>query len=230
MSLLVENCPRCGAERMTFDVWSALPTLIEFRWKRWFELFCVCRNCLRSTTFVVYPARVEDEEIFAKTGALLQEGLSLNNCATVDHYLALGNMVGHTPPEHIPPEIESAFKEGARCFAVQCWNAAATMFRMCVDLATRPMLPQEPVEGLNARTRRDLGLRLQWLFDNGRLPADLRSLSTCIREDGNDGAHAGTLTKEDAEDLLDFTYELLERLYTEPERLEHFLVALNQQL
>jgi hypothetical protein len=48
----------------------------------------------------------------------------------------------------------------------------------------------------------------------------VREISTCIREDGNDGAHQGTLTKEDAEDLLDFTTALLERLFTEPRRLE----------
>jgi hypothetical protein len=41
----------------------------------------------------------------------------------------------------------------------------------------------------------------------------------CIKEDGNDGAHEGTLKKEDAEDILDFTVALLSRLYTEPERL-----------
>lgn len=31
--------------------------------------------------------------------------------------------------------------------------------------------------------------------------------------------HDGSLEKEDAEDLLDFTFALLERMYTEPERL-----------
>jgi len=83
----------------------------------------------------------------------------------------------------------------------------------------RPMLPAEDVPGLNGKTRRDLGLRLPWLFDNGKLPGDLRELSTCVHQDGNDGAHQGTLTKEDAEDLLDFTLGLLERIFTEPERL-----------
>jgi len=81
------------------------------------------------------------------------------------------------------------------------------------------MLPAEDVPGLNGKTRRDLGLRLPWLFDNGKLPGDLRELSTCVHQDGNDGAHQGTLTKEDAEDLLDFTLGLLERIFTEPERL-----------
>jgi len=60
---------------------------------------------------------------------------------------------------------------------------------------------------------------LEWLFRNKLIAAELESLSACIREDGNDGAHAGTLSQTDAEDLQDFTFELLERMYTEPERL-----------
>ena len=43
--------------------------------------------------------------------------------------------------------------------------------------------------------------------------------SSCVKEDENDGAHEGTLSKEDAYELLDFTTALLERMYTEPERL-----------
>ena len=70
-----------------------------------------------------------------------------------------------------------------------------------------------------AKTRRDLGLRIPWLFENGFLPEALKDLSTCIKEDGNDGAHAGNLSVTDAADLLDFTAALLERVYTEPERL-----------
>jgi hypothetical protein len=82
------------------------------------------------------------------------------------------------------------------------------------------MLPEGEVPDLPKKVRRDLGLRLPWLFDNNKLPADLRELSSAIREDGNDGAHQGTLTKVEAEDLLDFTTALLERIFTEPMRLQ----------
>src|SRR5262249_16976481 len=122
--------------------------------------------------------------------------------------------------EHVTPNVAATFREVATCLRVECWNAAGTMFRPCVDLATRPKLPVEDVEGLNAKTRRDLGLRLLWLFANNELPASLRELSKAIREDGNDGAHQGTLTKDDAEELLDFTVELLKRIFTEPKQLE----------
>ena len=93
------------------------------------------------------------------------------------------------------------------------------MFRLCLDLATRSLLPKEDVPGLNAKTRRNLGLRLPWLFDAGLLPESFRELSTCIKDDGNDGAHVGSLNESDADDLLDFTVAMLERMYTEPERL-----------
>ena len=61
------------------------------------------------------------------------------------------------------------------------------MFRLCLDLATRPLLPK-PDEAdkpqPNARQRRDLGLRLPWLFENGLLPRELQELAGCIREKG----------------------------------------------
>lgn len=94
------------------------------------------------------------------------------------------------------------------------------MFRLCIDLATRRLLPAEDAPEPNKSIRRYLGLRLPWLFDKKQLPEELRELSTCIQQDGNDGAHAGTLTMEDAEDLRDFAFALLERLYTEPAKLQ----------
>ena len=112
------------------------------------------------------------------------------------------------------------FHEGVTCIAVGCYNAAGTMFRLCVDLTTKSMLPPKDTPGLNTKTRCDLGLRLPWLFENGRLSEPLKDLSSCIKEDGNDGAHAGNLSEADASDLLDFSVALLERIYTEPERLQ----------
>jgi hypothetical protein len=87
------------------------------------------------------------------------------------------------------------------------------------ELMADPLLPKDEVSGLNAKTRRDLGRRLPWLFDNKRLPEALRELASCIKEDGNDGAHKGARKKGDVDDLLDLTRVLLERIYTEPTRL-----------
>jgi hypothetical protein len=124
-------------------------------------------------------------------------------------------------PAHVPDEVAAILLEGNRCCAAECFNAAATMFRLCVDLATRMRLPEEDVDGLNAAIRRSLGLRLNWLFEGNRLPSRLRDLASCIKDDGNDGAHAGRLSKEEAEDLRDFTITLLEEIYTGPQKVRN---------
>ena len=191
----------------------------HYGWQHIFEAFGVCRNCSRSTIFVIEETTGHDPG-FLNDNSPLKVKDSLNNYFKVVGFINLKDLAIVKPPDHVPERIANVFKEAATCLTVDCWNAAGSMFRACVDLATRPLLPEEETPGLNHRTRRDLGLRLPWLFDNGKLPKDVREISTCIREDGNDGAHQGSLTKEDAEDLLDFTVALLERLFTEPRRLE----------
>lgn len=86
----------------------------------------------------------------------------------INRFISVRDNTAQKPPEHLPEEIENAFNEGAACLTIGCNNAAATIFRLCVDLATRSLLP-EPADLTkaqpNSRTRRDLGLRLTWLFD-----------------------------------------------------------------
>lgn len=218
MSELVANCPRCQAKEITFDLVNQLPLYVKYEWQHWFEAFCICRACNRSIVFVLSQKEIGDEDIIKK--GLVNFARAVNQLMTVEGHISLKDTASEQPPDYLPENIEAAFREGATCMAVGCYNAAGTMFRLCADLATRAMLPEGEVEGLNARTKRNLGLRIPWLLDNGVLPEALRDLSSCIKDDGNDGAHEGTLSQEDAEDILDFTYLLLERIYTEPKRIE----------
>ncbi|MGH6866565.1 MAG: DUF4145 domain-containing protein [Methyloceanibacter sp.] len=209
---------------MTFDV-HGKGVLIRttFKWKHQFEVFCVCRNCGRSTGFQLAEQRPDVSDAGGKK--LIAGPANLNDGFEVEGFVNLKDLAVQAPPEHLPEDVAKACKEGATAMAVQCWNAAGSMFRASIDLATRALLPakdpnaEHDAPGLNAKVRRDLGLRLPWLFDHGLLPLDLKELSKCIREDGNDGVHTVLLGNEDAEDLLDFTTALLERAYTEPERL-----------
>ena len=218
MAELVADCPRCGAKMITFNAIAQIPIFIKYDWQYWFEVFCVCRGCNRSTTFILSQIEVSDAGKI-KAG-ILKLDRALNYYLRNEGFISTKDIATVKTPEHLPANIELAFKEGATCMAVGCYNAAGTMFRLCIDLSTRGMMPDGEVEGLNSRTRRNLGLRLPWLLNNGYLPESLRELSSCVKEDGNDGAHEGTLTKEEAEDLLDFTSVTLERIYTEPKRLQ----------
>ena len=223
MGLLVTDCPRCGANHTTFDVVAQVWLSQEYNWVDRYEIFCVCRQCHVSTTFIVKASNMEAKDRCNRGDGLATYHSGLNEYFAIERFISLRDNVSTKPPEHLPDEIKNAFNEGAACLSIDCFNAAASMFRLCVDLVTRPLLP-DPTDGTkaqpNGKQRRDLGLRLAWMFDNKILPLELRELATCIREDGNDGAHAGTLTKADADDLVDFTIALLERIITEPKKLE----------
>jgi len=144
----------------------------------------------------------------------------LNDFFDVEGFVSTKDRVANEPPEHCPENIATVFREGATCASVACFNAAATMFRLCVDLVTRPMLPDADADVAQPtkHQRWNLSARIGWLLQQGHLPAEMGAVLENIREDGNDGAHAGTLTKQDAEDAADFAHLLLERVYTFPER------------
>jgi len=223
MGLLVTDCPRCGAKDITFDVAAQVWLIRLYQWRDRYELFCICRRCHVSTTFIVEASQINAKDRFKDGNSLVTYPSGLNEFFEIQRFISLRDNITTKPPEHLPDQIRNAFNEGAACLSIDCFNAAGSMFRLCVDLVTRPFLPdpEDKAKGQpNSRQRRDLGLRLAWMFDNKILPSELRELATCIREDGNDGAHAGTLKKEDADDLLDFTIALLERLITEPRKLE----------
>jgi hypothetical protein len=218
MPELVADCPRCSSNHMTFDVTAAKPYRVEYGWQQWYEAFAICRRCGRTAIFVLSESVNGDYEHVHKVGLLKVES-ALNKFVDVKGHISLKDTASAAPPEHLPKTIDAVFREAATCLAVGCYNAAGTMFRLCVDLATKALLPTEDTTGLNSKTRRDLGLRIPWLLENGLLPKELHELSSCIKDDGNDGAHAGTLSEADAADLLDFSTALLERLFTEPERI-----------
>lgn len=218
MAELVADCPRCNAKKITFNLLAVNYLYQESGWKNWYEVFSICKNCKKSTIFVLSDDINSNYDYFHSKGFFKVEE-SINKYTKVEGYISLKEHSKITPPEFLPNNIEKIFREGAICASVACYNASGTMFRLCIDLATQVMLPEENENGLNNQIRRSLGLRLNWLFENKKLPDSLKELSRCIKDDGNDGAHEGTLTKEDIDDIVDFTYILFERLYTEPERL-----------
>ena len=230
MPLLVADCPRCGAAAHTFDVLAHIYRSQDYGWVNYHEVFSVCRNCDLPTIFgirMTIKGREIDleqsQDISNRPNEIMSVKGSLNRFFEVVRYVSLRDNQQIEPPEHLSGAINKVFKEAAACYSIECYNAAGTMLRLCLDLASRPLLPdpsKSEVLQPDERQRRELGRRLGWLFQQGLVPVELKGLATCVREDGNDGAHAGNLSKEDASDLLDFTVAFLERLITEPKKLE----------
>jgi len=207
---------------MTFDLRDEIrvstPRNIEAwnRWKIFVEVFCICKRCFKPTIFLVAQKKEGSSKYFERELHTLD--VAVNEIVDIMGHIGPQHFFVEPPPKHLPKDIEKIFIEGSKCMAVSCHNAAATMFRLCLDLATKS-LPLKSSEEMDHNTKRSLGLRLTWLFDKGELPEDLRDLSTCIKDDGNDGAHEGTLSKKDAVAILEFTAILLNRLYTQKEEV-----------
>ncbi len=205
---------------ITMDVYASILREKKYDWKTYLEIFVVCRRCHRSSIQLVSQIdsdRRVTSELEKRNGAL-SHNRSLNDIVSYERTITLKDQSIIICPEHIPENILGVLDEANRCLAASCYNAAASMFRLSIDLSTKALLPDDINEPA-AKIRKNLGLRLIWLFNNSLLPSDLKPLAECIQQDGNDGAHDGTLSKADACDLQDFCFELFRRLYTEPEKL-----------
>jgi hypothetical protein len=211
MAIMIGDCPRCAAQRTTFDIMRT-----NQMGANQYEAFSVCRHCGAASILILILRNDAHPHTFDYEPPEFCDD-SLNQYLQIKGLVTVKDLARYSPPDYVPDNIANAFKEAVTCLSVQCWNAAGAMFRLCVDLATKPKVPQNAPPSL---IKTPLGPRLDWLFKNGVLPEELEPLSSCIKDDGNDGVHVGALKKEDAEDLLDFTTQLLERMFTTPERLK----------
>ena len=162
MAEMAANCPRCGSTKTTFDIYGSNPRgSRNVDWCRIYEVYSVCRHCDKATLFLLTTTEYNASENFQRNGLASFKG-SINPYFANDGYVSLKDISITATPEHLPADIEAAFHEGAICRSVKCFNAAGTMFRLCVDLATQELLPPDGDAIVpNSRQRRDLGLRLQ---------------------------------------------------------------------
>ena len=211
MAMLILDCPRCGERRMTMDL-KAASTYTEGLVHH--EMYLQCRHCNKSAVWHAQPGINKHPP-----GALLSSKEVVN-----DHLVNVSVVrpvaSSQPAPEHTPANLKKIFDEGAECYAIGCWNAAGSMFRKIVDEISKSLLPPSTEAVPDKHTRYNLKPRLKWLFDNGKLAKEVEGLADCIREDANDAVHNAPIGEPEATDLLDFTVQLLERLYTTPGRLK----------
>ncbi|QCR38018.1 DUF4145 domain-containing protein [Nissabacter sp. SGAir0207] len=214
-AFLVSDCQRCNAKNITFTIFGGTPFKDEIDpdLRPTAEIVGMCKACYKSSIF-----EVSRREQFYSPAAVEWRTADYNvsSACKVIGVITPADLAITPSPKHLPSHIEAAFNEGSKCLSIHCYNAAATMFRLCLDFATKGLLPDgdEP----SAKVRRSLGLRMEWLFDKNIVPSALRDLAECVKNDGNDGAHEGILDQASALDLEDFTRIFLERIYTEPAR------------
>ncbi len=216
--MVAATCPRCETVNVTFDILAASAYPGD-AWNHY--AFCWCRKCHRPSVFDMSsnntgnsPSRPE------LAGHLINAYFKVSLSALV-----------FAPtvkcPEYVPDEIASIFEEAATCLSFACYDAGGAMFRKVLDASTRLWIGVEPQsvpkgdpDYISFKEAKDLRLRLDWLFERAKLPAELKELASCVHQDGNDAAHAAeTIGREAALDLQDFTISILESLYTTPGRI-----------
>lgn len=232
MSTFVFDCPSCSAKNSTFDIAGFSPKP-QLKSSAILDIFAICRACKNSCSISGIFTQDESRHIYSlnrdsddhKSGFnyIASKLNKDSDCRGLFRNLYYKPILPNAelPPEHLPVEIEKIFNEAAQCFSIGCFNAAGAMFRLCLDITTKNLLNQNTELTPAASDKKTIHSRLHWLFTNNILPINLKDLSRCIKDDGNDAAHDGSLSKEDAADLLDFSYILLERVYTEPARIQN---------
>lgn len=217
MAQFVQDCQRCGAKSITFDALGDSPTSYTDG-STSFEILSRCRAC-DECSIAAFVTR-EKAGQFSPGGVSSVNG-SLN-FLSFERFISVADRASRPAPEYLPDAVANCFREGVASFNIGAYNAAAAMFRLSLDIATKSLLPAEAAEngGPNKDQRKRLYDRLEYLMERRIIAPELRDLAECVREDGNDGAHDGTLTKVDAEDLVDFAEQLLERVFSEPARLK----------
>ena len=218
MSIISANCPRCGDKNTTFGVKGNNLIKNNNAGRHWYELFAVCRSCREATIFIIFNSKGITNELVGFLSDARE--ISLNRHYEIERFISLRDNIIHRPPNHIPDPIKAVFEEGAACFSIECWNATGAMFRTCLDLASKDKIQGVNEKDITKHQRENMAARIEWLFDKKKLPDNLKELADCIRQDGNDGAHDGTLGKDEADDLLDFTIQILEHFYTQPAKAE----------
>lgn len=218
MSILVKNCPRCGAQEMTFTVMGQTctnyqkdPTAFSSPLVT-VELFCICRGCEKSVVFVATFYEDTDRKYSQNKNLVHYDG-KINDVIGSCRYIYLRDFKNHTLPDDLPNNIKKILEEALICLDLKCWNASGAMFRLCLDLATKKTLSDA-----NESAIKDLSPRINKTIELKNLSADYHDLLHNIRLDGNDAAHDGTLTQE-VYDLKDLTFQYLEDFYTRPAQL-----------
>lgn len=114
----------------------------------------------------------------------------------------------------VPVDLRSAFSEVVKCFQVKAYEATVVMVRRLLEGTCQHQ----------GSTKRRLIDALEELKTKGIIDERLAEWAHLLRTVGNSGAHYSTdqVTREDAQDSMDFAEALLDHIYVLSSRFEDF--------
>ena len=220
------DCPRCGVKSVTADIATCVPTGTDAgrNVNRW-EAAGTCRRCKLCTVYKL--TRRDDDyarrQVHQFGGDLKQFTGHWDQLVEYSGYVTSVDEAIPDVPEHLPIDVHTAYKEALICLSAKCPNAAGAMLRLSLDLATKQLLDEVKAggdpQGISQAVQGRLADRIKWLIDSGHVPRRLKPFADEVRLSGNDGAHDGTLTMDDALDLRDFSEAYMQEMFTAKGRL-----------
>jgi hypothetical protein len=124
------------------------------------------------------------------------------------------------PPQHkglsaaAPSELRGAFDEALKCLKARAYTAAAIMCRKTIEGVC-------VAQGATGRSLRD---SLEQLRDGNVIDQRLFQWADALRATGNEAAHGVgvVITKEEAQDMLDFTEAIVDYLFAFQAKFDSF--------
>lgn len=119
--------------------------------------------------------------------------------------------------KNIPTGVRDDYVEALRCRSVTAHKACVVMCRRSLQSSCRNF----------KASGKQLIDQIDDLAGNGRITAALKDMAHDIRKLGNAGAHPdedglGDVTKEDSDDIVEFTRQYFEHVYVMPAKSEAF--------
>lgn len=227
MTLYVADCRRCGAQRMSFDVYGVSVAIEAERnpdpygtlWRRRLELACRCHECGGTSVFLL-DTLARDEEELPKTTFEQNENPTTFGYSEVG---AIPSKRAEPTPADTPEPAASFYKQGSTAMAHGLYDAAGAMFRKCLESVTRTDdLVQKVPEAERAAFRSSwLKARIKKLKDIHAIPPALADLVDVIKEEGDGAVHDDVIyDKKSAEALQGFTKAFLEQTFTIPAQIK----------
>ncbi|WP_307152968.1 DUF4145 domain-containing protein [Rhodopseudomonas julia] len=223
MPLIVKiDCPHChtkssgfevhGGFRRSRDVHRTPNGVPQYLYDDWFLLSCGrCLKCITAQYTFLDSKELSLENTLKRHGSLESLGYRYEAHFPTEIHLE--------EPEHLPEKVALPFRQAVSNISAQNWDAAGTMARKALDVATRDIARTRIEDETKSKdtVKAWLKKRIQTLREEGLLTRDLSDLASILKDGGDEAAHDDEpYNAEDARKLIAYAQAFLTYAYTVP--------------
>lgn len=214
MAILVQTCPHCLAEKMTFQSWGTSHKLAPEQSGRradWVVPFA-CAAC--GGVICAEIKIVADKRTLARLSDPAQLKGNIANAEEFRVEAVYPEPAAVEVPEGVPAEVTRVYVQAVEAVArgEKARDLAGMGFRKVLDLATKALDPK--LEGT-------LGPRIKKLASDGKLTREFADWCQDFKDDGNEFTHDSVQpTVERLRMVADFTELFLKYTFTLPDMIK----------